>query len=700
MTRRAYIIALACATILVAAPAKAQKYQIAIPDASSLVRVGMNPHPTEPQDTALAYTLLSAIDRQMPDSIAYVRDQYRKRAQDDLLKEKSWGALTYILDRLLQQGQGSTSAVPQSVEAVDPLTEDLYAYFTDNACERLKHYLVLKYNLNNYRPRSVKEFINQRTYYDDLLMFNDPTRATWDHTADIMAAMPVGAGAKVLDMGCGFGYNTLRLRHLVGEKGTVYATDTEEPYAQYVAGIMAKVGYTNVHALPTSSNSIGITDTVDCILMSSLYHIIYTWSREDERKALLTSIKEHLAPNGYIVIVDNFNRHGEELNNCHVDPRLVQAQLSYWGFKPVQLKTLSPQRYMLVMQRDDAYVPNVTVTAAAGQRVLDVMGQKSVVHIGSLDSYDITDRGIDAASHVYDFISGGASSLAEVAIRKYDDIIPAENFGGEYTAMQWLCEALLATPEKRESMLEDPLTRSFYNYLTADSCSTLRYYLLHKYKLGNDSIRMMSDSLLEMSGEVGRTHRSYLEDYILALNPRRPTWEKTPVILESLNLQPGQVVADIGSGSGFFTHKFSKAVGDAGRVYAVEMKDEHIQRLHAFIDENKINNIEVIQGEENRLVLPQQVDKMFMCSLYHIFYGVIDDATRDAYLSSLTQWLRPDGELIIVDNGPVDDDTLPYHGPYIDRRLIEDQLSFYGFRLTDYVQVIPQRYLLKFKRAQ
>ena len=685
-----FIILLAFLSLAEFIPVNAQ-YEILLKDASSLVRVGMNPHPTDNNDTIMAYTLMSAIDHELPDSIAYVRDVYQKKAANDLMKEKSWGALAYILNRMLQEREGKT------VQKGDILTEDLFHYFTADGCKELRNYLILKYELNNYHPRSVKEYITQRTYYDDLLMFNDPTRSSWDKTDEIMSAMPLKKGDKVVDMGCGFGYNTLRLLEKVGETGFVYATDTEQPYAEYVGNIMAKHGYKNLKAIHTMSNSLGVEDKVDCILMSSLYHIIYTWSREDERKSMLTSIKEQLKPGGYIVIVDNLNRHGEELNNCHVDPRLIQAQLGYWGFKSVALKELSGQRYMLTMQRDDNYVPICKVKADKGDKVLNVKNQKSVVHIGSLDSYDITDRGVDAANYVYDFMGGGDRSLAEIAIKKYDEIIPAENFGGEYSALQWLCEARIATEQQRQEMLKDPLTKSFYHYLTDDSCKVLRYYLLHKYKLGNDSIRMLSDSLLEKTGEVGRTHRSYLEDYILALNPKRPLWENTQTIINNLGFQPGQTIADIGSGSGFFSFKFSNMVGNQGKVYAIELKDEHIDRLNAFIRENNIQNVDVIKGKEDVLELPQQVDKMFMCSLYHIMYGVISDSDRDAYLKSLVKCLKQDGELIIVDNGPVDDETLPYHGPYISRELIEYQLAFYGFELTDYVQVIPQRYLLKFK---
>lgn len=677
--------------LLLYVPLWAQTYQIPISDGSSLVRVGMNPHPTEQGDTALAYTLLSAIDHRDADSLKFVCEAYKAKAAKDTMKEKSWSSLAYILQRMLQERQGGATITD------DVLTEDLYRYFTDNECLHLKNYLVLKYELNNYRPRSVKEHINQRTFYDDFLMFNDPNRASWDKADIIMKRLPVKKGDKVVDVGCGFGFNAYRLLNLVGNNGIVYATDTEQSYIDHLAAVMRANGIENLKTVHTESNALGVDDKVDCIFMSSLYHIIYTWSREDERSAFLTSVKKQLKPGGYVVIVDNINRHGEELNNCHVDPRLVEAQMGYWGYKRVALTNLSEQRYMLVLRQDSTYKPSVKAKVKRGVPVLDVISQKSVVHIGSLDSYDITDRGIDAASYVYDFMGGGDRSLGEIAIKKYDELIPTENFGGEYSALQWLCEAKLADDAKREEMLRDPLTHSFYHKMTDDSCRTLRYYLLHKYKLGNDSIRMLSDSILEMSGEVGRTHRSYLEDYILALNPKRPTWENTQKIINNLGINIGDKVADIGCGSGFFTYKFSQMVGKSGKVYALELKDEHLATLQAFLDGEHIQNVDTIKGRDDLIELPEQVDKMFMCSLYHVMYGVVSDNDRNAYLKSLTKWLKPGGELIIVDNGPVDDDTLPYHGPYISRELIEYQLGFYGFRLTDYVQIIPQRYMLKFK---
>lgn len=293
-------------------------------------------------------------------------------------------------------------------------------------------------------------------------------------------------------------------------------------------------------------------------------------------------MKNKLRDGGYFVVVDNINQHGGELNNCHVNPYLVEAQLGYWGFKPVIQKTLSGQRYISIFEKDPTYIPNVSVTNKSGNPILNISNQKSVVHIGSLDSYDITDKGIDAAQYVYDFLGNGDKTLANIAIEKYKDLIPQENFGGEYSALQWLCEAMTASEDARNEMLSDRLSRSFYKKMTADGCKISRYYLLHKYKLGNDSIRMLSDSILEMSGEVGRTHRSYLEDYILALNPKRAEWEKTELLLQRLGIEKGDTIADIGSGSGYFTDKFSDLTGNQGYVYALEIKDEHIKSLSDF----------------------------------------------------------------------------------------------------------------------
>lgn len=659
---------------------------------SSLVRVGMNPHPAMEDDSLQAAYLLEALNNVDRLAIASARDYYSRMARLDSLKEKSYGALAYILSRHLDSEEGRKD---NANGVLHILSDNLYFFFSEDNFRRLKHYLTLKYELHHYRPSSIKEFVTQRTYYDDLLMFNDPGRDQWDCTDKIFRILPITKGDKIVDMGCGFGWNSLHLAERVGSSGLVIGTDTENEYVRHVEEMIKTAGITNVKTVVTKSNEIGVTEPVDMIFISSLYHIIYTWSREDERKELMESINRCLKVGGRIAIVDNNNLHGEELNNCHVDPRLVEAQLYYYGYEKESFTKLSEQRYLLIMKKvgtHDGTFRNAPINSSA----IKVSNAKSIVHIGSLDSYDITEQGINAARYVYEFLSTRQPELAHIAIRKYDELIPSENFGGEYSALQWFCEVMTAPVYTRDSMLTDPLVRDFYTTLTADSCKILRYYLMHKYKLESEEVRQRSDSILEKSGEVGRTHRSYLEDYILALNPKRPQWEHTQDILSHMAILPGDTIVDIGSGSGFFTYKFSKQTGDQGRVFALELKDEHIQSLNRFLEKEGVRNVEVIKGFEDNLNIPCKAQKMFMCSLYHILYGVTSDRIRDKYLKSVVDHLAEGGELYIVDNGPVDDATLPYHGPYISKELIITQLTVYGLKPAGFWQIIPQRYMLKF----
>jgi hypothetical protein len=88
---------------------------------------------------------------------------------------------------------------------------------------------------------------------------------------------------------------------------------------------------------------------------------------------------------------------------------------------------------------------------------------------------------------------------------------------------------------------------------------------------------------------------------------------------------------------------------------------------------------------------------MFICSLYHMIYGVSSESERNNFIMSMKKALKQDGRLIIVDNGPVEGELMPYHGPYITKELIIYQLAHYGFILEKYDQIIPQRYMLTFK---
>ncbi len=93
---------------------------------------------------------------------------------------------------------------------------------------------------------------------------------------------------------------------------------------------------------------------------------------------------------------------------------------------------------------------------------------------------------------------------------------------------------------------------------------------------------------------------------------------KANEILQTLNIQPGQTIADIGSGGGFFTFLFSQLVGKKGKVYAIDTNQDFLE----FIDKQAIKlgltNITTVHTTEQLIPLPSHcVDLLFVRSVYH-----------------------------------------------------------------------------------
>ncbi len=116
-------------------------------------------------------------------------------------------------------------------------------------------------------------------------------------------------------------------------------------------------------------------------------------------------------------------------------------------------------------------------------------------------------------------------------------------------------------------------------------------------------------------------------------------------VIEALELRPGDRVADIGAGHGYFLPWLSEAVGPDGRVYAVEVDDERVEELRAMAEEHQLENVEVVRGEFHDPKLPDgEIDLAFTCLTYHH----IDE--RPAYFERLQQDLSASGRVAHLDD--------------------------------------------------
>lgn len=321
---------------------------------------------------------------------------------------------------------------------------------------------------------------------------------------------------------------------------------------------------------------------------------------------------------------------------------------------------------------------------------IEVNSKHSLIHIGSLDSFDITEGGKTAAKCILDYFTTNDDIYLKRAIDIYDEIIPNENFGGEYTALQWICRLLIAPPKHRDEFLSHPMVESWFDYLSKDDFKQLKEYLNMKYHFIN----------ISQNDDLSRENLRFLEDFILFNNPDRERWEKTSENLYRLNAQKGFTIADVGSGPGYFSFKFADIVGETGKVYAIETNPLHLDYLNEYIKKYSIKNVEIINsGLESIGLHPSvKVDMVYMCSLYHVIYAALTEDERMKFINSTINCLKEDGRLVIVDNDLVKDTDLPYHGPYIDRSLIISQLWYHGLELVENFQFTPQRYVLVFEK--
>jgi arsenite methyltransferase len=119
---------------------------------------------------------------------------------------------------------------------------------------------------------------------------------------------------------------------------------------------------------------------------------------------------------------------------------------------------------------------------------------------------------------------------------------------------------------------------------------------------------------------------------------------KADQIMETLALSPGQIMADIGSGGGYFTCRFAKAVGDTGKVYAVDTDQEFLELIKKQAREQGLTNIvTVLAASDHSDMSKNSLDYVFMRNVCHHL------PNRVEYFERLKESLKPNGKVVIIE---------------------------------------------------
>jgi SAM-dependent methyltransferase len=175
-------------------------------------------------------------------------------------------------------------------------------------------------------------------------------------------------------------------------------------------------------------------------------------------------------------------------------------------------------------------------------------------------------------------------------------------------------------------------------------------------------------------------------------DPKRDAWQKPHEVIQALALKPDAVIADIGSGTGYFSVRLAHMV-PKGRVYGVDIEPDMVKYLAERAKREGLKNLIAVTGAPGDPLLPEKVDLILMVDTYHH----IED--RDRYFRTLHDALKPGGRIAIIDFRMDSPD-----GPPKSARSTSDgikaELNRVDYTLVQEHAFLPNQYFLIFEQAK
>jgi ubiquinone/menaquinone biosynthesis C-methylase UbiE len=144
-------------------------------------------------------------------------------------------------------------------------------------------------------------------------------------------------------------------------------------------------------------------------------------------------------------------------------------------------------------------------------------------------------------------------------------------------------------------------------------------------------------------------------------DPARLEWLPPGEVLALLNIAPGEIIADVGAGTGYFALPMAGRAGNKGRVIAVDAQSEMLEWIRNKMRSAGLENIQLVHAEAESTTLPgASCDLVFMANVWHEF------PNRQAVLAEAARVLKPGGRLAILDWRP---DVEREAGPPLEHRI-------------------------------
>jgi SAM-dependent methyltransferase len=189
--------------------------------------------------------------------------------------------------------------------------------------------------------------------------------------------------------------------------------------------------------------------------------------------------------------------------------------------------------------------------------------------------------------------------------------------------------------------------------------------------------------------------RAWSKQYIGMLEREsRDTVQKPTEIMAALGLRPGERVADIGAGSGYFTLRIAQAVGDRGKVWALDIRQEMLDHIAGRLAEAQLANVELKLVPPDDPLLPAGgIDTVLMVDTIHY----VQD--RTAYARKLRAALAPGGRVVVIDfryDPTAQREFAPPPEQQVPQATLESEFATAGLGVERAYDFLPEQYFLVF----
>jgi precorrin-6B methylase 2 len=193
----------------------------------------------------------------------------------------------------------------------------------------------------------------------------------------------------------------------------------------------------------------------------------------------------------------------------------------------------------------------------------------------------------------------------------------------------------------------------------------------------------------EIARVMGHPAADWLE------RPERDAEEHTERLVQTLKLKPGDVVADIGAGTGYFSWRMAKQIGKRGRVYAVDIQQEMLDLLAENMKKQGVANVKPVLGTITDPKLPPgAVDLVIMVDVYHEFSHPFE------MMEAICRAVKPGGRVVFVEYR-AEDPAVPIKRVH---KMSEDQvrkeMAVQPLEWVETIGVLPRQHIVVFRKRR